>query len=1005
MMVTIRDAKTQETISQTEQVEAREVLAPVPATSAAAACRVVVEPLGQTEAQALATARAALPTVAEFVCAAPPEQRASVLAGSGGGATLLWRGPRAEEAAVACCCLAHLQNPGVGAAGTGRDGLPDGRVLAWRAGALRTAGGWPGGYHGAELAAGDVCLRLRRARYRVELVEPLFSAPSPSEVNAADAEQFLRAWGVTWQETRGWFPPAAVSFIVPAYDHGAYLDACLDSCFAQAGVDGLVEVCVVDDGSTDDTWARLTARKAARPDEALLLLRQENSGLSAARNRGIMRGTGAVVVFQDADDVAPSDRVARTLAALQSEEADVVYGQLDSFDDGHDPANPAQRRGGRIARPPQPEHVESGCGFRVGTAAARREVFDRHEVWFDEAMAGLEDMEWFWHCLAAGLRVTMLDEVLLWRRALPHSLRTRIDVPTLRRYALGKHAPLLDFLRRHTVLPVDRGEQALPTTKEGVWALESRARMSVPPAQPQPSFPLVAILPDVPAEGGGGVAQYVRELRRHVSFPQTSDHREADLVHWNPWATLDEPDVATTHGIYLPEDWPPEQNPQYVVSNDRLLSVYRASRQVVAVSAWFRDRLEADHGIVAGHIPNGVDVSRFHPEASEDFALWVGYDDRVKRPGDLLELARRAPQLRCVAVGRGMTREVWPDAPSNLELRGELPHGEVRDLLARCRFLVMTSGREQCPTVVLEALASGKPTLAWDHYAGRDLVVNDATGRLVSPDDLPALEQAATELWETAPAMQAACLELARQYDWRRLAERWEDVYRGLWALPVTVVVLAWKNRTTLSRAIASLGRRCEVVVGDADGLHRDLVPAWCQYLRVPNDSVADNYNRCVAAGTRPFVALTDGDDYRYAETLPGQVRYLREHPEVGVVHGGLVNSLGARRLTQPGDAGPRARTDFEHGNPVPNGASLFRREAWQAVGGFYPLPYAEDYDFYWRVLDSGRGVVCRPELTYQLTSRPDSVTTTIGYDKHMAAVRTIQARGAERLARGEVKA
>ena len=87
-----------------------------------------------------------------------------------------------------------------------------------------------------------------------------------------------------------------ISVIVPAFNAGAYIEATLDSVLGQTYARR--EVIVVDDGSTDDTPARV-----ARYGSAVRCLRQENAGQCAARNAGIAATRGQYMAFLDADDV------------------------------------------------------------------------------------------------------------------------------------------------------------------------------------------------------------------------------------------------------------------------------------------------------------------------------------------------------------------------------------------------------------------------------------------------------------------------------------------------------------------------------------------------------------------------------------------------------------------------------------------------------------------------------------------------------------------------------
>jgi glycosyltransferase involved in cell wall biosynthesis len=84
-----------------------------------------------------------------------------------------------------------------------------------------------------------------------------------------------------------------VSVIVPCYNAAEFLEEALRSVLAQSYFE--VEVLVVDDGSTDNS-AEIARRFPVR------YIRQENRGLSEARNAGIRESKGSYLVFLDADD-------------------------------------------------------------------------------------------------------------------------------------------------------------------------------------------------------------------------------------------------------------------------------------------------------------------------------------------------------------------------------------------------------------------------------------------------------------------------------------------------------------------------------------------------------------------------------------------------------------------------------------------------------------------------------------------------------------------------------
>ncbi len=90
-----------------------------------------------------------------------------------------------------------------------------------------------------------------------------------------------------------------VSVIVPVYNAEEYIGATLDSIINQDF--NSYEVIVIDDGSTDSS-PEIINEKLVKSIVDYKIIRQENSGVSSARNRGIEEAIGEYLVFIDADD-------------------------------------------------------------------------------------------------------------------------------------------------------------------------------------------------------------------------------------------------------------------------------------------------------------------------------------------------------------------------------------------------------------------------------------------------------------------------------------------------------------------------------------------------------------------------------------------------------------------------------------------------------------------------------------------------------------------------------
>ncbi len=118
---------------------------------------------------------------------------------------------------------------------------------------------------------------------------------------------------------------AAITFIIPAFNAARTLADTLRSLIAQTRGDW--NAIVIDDGSTDGTFAPAagTLRVVARPkdldsllgDPRVQLVRQANSGVAAARNRGLSLAKAPAACFLDADDTLSPAFIERMLPALK----------------------------------------------------------------------------------------------------------------------------------------------------------------------------------------------------------------------------------------------------------------------------------------------------------------------------------------------------------------------------------------------------------------------------------------------------------------------------------------------------------------------------------------------------------------------------------------------------------------------------------------------------------------------------------------------------------------
>ncbi len=180
-----------------------------------------------------------------------------------------------------------------------------------------------------------------------------------------------------------------ISVVIPCYNHARFLREAIDSIGTPSRP---VEVVVVDDGSTDDSAE--VADSCARNQvngRFVRVIRQANSGVSAARNRGFRESRGEFVVFLDSDDRLAGNALDVGARALDDHpEAVFVYGRCQIMaGDGTLLPTPQQPR---IDRHAYHELLRNNYIWTPANVMFRRGPLERYGA-FDPALSGSADYE------------------------------------------------------------------------------------------------------------------------------------------------------------------------------------------------------------------------------------------------------------------------------------------------------------------------------------------------------------------------------------------------------------------------------------------------------------------------------------------------------------------------------------------------------------------------------------------------------------------------------------
>lgn len=111
-----------------------------------------------------------------------------------------------------------------------------------------------------------------------------------------------------------------ISVIIPMYNARKYIRRCLESVLAQV-YDNL-EIIVIDDGSTDDSYDICDQIK--EKNSRIFLYKQLNGGVSSARNKGLQLANGDYITFVDADDYIDSEHISTMYNYMKSLRVDLM---------------------------------------------------------------------------------------------------------------------------------------------------------------------------------------------------------------------------------------------------------------------------------------------------------------------------------------------------------------------------------------------------------------------------------------------------------------------------------------------------------------------------------------------------------------------------------------------------------------------------------------------------------------------------------------------------------
>ncbi len=159
-----------------------------------------------------------------------------------------------------------------------------------------------------------------------------FHKQSVSKVTVEDADKIInKVYQAKRYECNGHISDAKdyeISFIIPVYNGEKYLEKCIEALVNQK-TERKYEMIFINDGSTDSSL-EILKKYESLPN--VVILSQENSGISRTRNKGIEVSRGKYIGFVDNDDYVSEDYVEKMMSLADKLQADVIKCGCVEFD-------------------------------------------------------------------------------------------------------------------------------------------------------------------------------------------------------------------------------------------------------------------------------------------------------------------------------------------------------------------------------------------------------------------------------------------------------------------------------------------------------------------------------------------------------------------------------------------------------------------------------------------------------------------------------------------------
>ena len=207
------------------------------------------------------------------------------------------------------------------------------------------------------------------------------------------------------------------TIIVPVYNAEKYLYKCLKHLVNQTYKD--IEIIIIDDGSKDNSYE--ICKKFENSDVRINLVKQENKGVSNARNQGIKMATGDYITFVDADDYIAYNTIEIINNIINKTETDILKYNYYSFYLIFKKKNKFSAETNEIISKDKYNQLYGNILLSndfgsVCNAFIKKEIITKNKILFSDNLRYSEDRTFFVKCLYNSKKIYFLDKAKYYYR-------------------------------------------------------------------------------------------------------------------------------------------------------------------------------------------------------------------------------------------------------------------------------------------------------------------------------------------------------------------------------------------------------------------------------------------------------------------------------------------------------------------------------------------------------------------------------------------------------------